>query len=221
MPREVPIPRGGCGGADTAMPGPRDGRRFGPGSSVPVHRPAPSAPPRPIGTAASERPYRNRRTGTAASMTPAVDAARKAGIPFELLSYAHDPAAESYGLEAAEALGAEPASVYKTLVASVDGALAVALVPVDRSLDLKALAAALGGKRAEMAAADAAQRATGYVLGGISPLGQRRRLPTVVHADALALPTIHVSAGRRGLELALDPADLVRLTGARTAPIAR
>ncbi|AHG88260.1 ybaK/ebsC protein [Gemmatirosa kalamazoonensis] len=154
-------------------------------------------------------------------MTPAVDAARKAGIPFELLSYAHDPAAESYGLEAAEALGVEPASVYKTLVASVDGALAVALVPVDRSLDLKALAAALGGKRAEMAAADAAQRATGYVLGGISPLGQRRRLPTVVHADALALPTIHVSAGRRGLELALDPADLVRLTAARTAPIAR
>jgi len=111
--------------------------------------------------------------------------------------------------------------VYKTLVASVDGALAVALVPVDRSLDLKALAGALGGRRAEMAAADAAQRATGYVLGGISPLGQRKRLPTVVHEDALLLSTIHVSAGRRGLELALAPADLVRLTGARTAAIAR
>jgi len=154
-------------------------------------------------------------------MTPAVLAARKAGIPFELLSYDHDPKAESYGLEAAEALGLAPASVYKTLVAAVDGALAVALVPVDRTLDLKALADALGARRAELAAADAAQRATGYVLGGISPLGQRKRLPTVVHADALQLPTIHVSAGRRGLELALDPADLVRLTGARTAAIAR
>ena len=154
-------------------------------------------------------------------MTPAVEAARKAGVGFELLSYAHDPAAESYGLEAAEALGLAPESVYKTLVASVDGALAVALVPVDRTLDLKALATALGGKRAEMAAADAAQRATGYVLGGISPLGQRKRLPTVVHEDALLLDAVHVSAGRRGLEIALAPADLVRLTGARTAPIAR
>src|SRR5215212_6312591 len=146
----------------------------------------------------------------AARMTPAILAAKKAGVPFDVLSYAHDPGAPSYGLEAAEALGLEPASVYKTLVAAVDGALAVALVPVDRSLDLKALAGALGGKRAEMAAADAAQRATGYVLGGISPLGQRRRLPTVMHEDALLLETVHVSAGRRGLELALDPADLVR-----------
>jgi Cys-tRNA(Pro)/Cys-tRNA(Cys) deacylase len=154
-------------------------------------------------------------------MTPAVDTARKAGVEFELLSYAHDPGAESYGFEAAEALGLDPSSVYKTLVASVDGRLAVAVVPVDRSLDLKALADALGGKRAEMAPADAAQRATGYVLGGISPLGQRRRLPTVVDAAALSLPRIHVSAGRRGLELALAPADLVRLCGATTAPIAR
>ena len=154
-------------------------------------------------------------------MTPAVLAARKAGIEFELLSYAHDPSAESYGLEAAEALGLAPALVYKTLVVSADGALAVALVPVDQSLDLKALADALGARRAELATADAAQRATGYVLGGISPLGQRRRLPTVVHADALALSRIHVSAGRRGLELALDPADLVRLCGATTAAIAR
>lgn len=154
-------------------------------------------------------------------MTPAIDTARRAGIAFELLSYAHDPDAASYGQEAAEALGLAPASVYKTLVAAVDGALAVALVPVDRTLDLKALAAALGGRRAELAGADAAQRATGYVLGGISPLGQRKKLPTVVHEDALALPTIHVSAGRRGLELALDPSDLVHLTGARTAAIAR
>jgi Cys-tRNA(Pro)/Cys-tRNA(Cys) deacylase len=154
-------------------------------------------------------------------MTPAIVAAKRAGVRFEVLSYAHDPAAQSYGLEAAEALGLAPASVYKTLVASVDGALAVALVPVDRSLDLKALADALGGKRAELAAADAAQRATGYVLGGISPLGQRRRLPTVVDAAALALERVHVSAGRRGLEIALAPADLVRLCGATAAAIAR
>jgi len=154
-------------------------------------------------------------------MTPAVLAARKAGVVHEVLSYEHDPGAESYGLEAAEALGLEPASVYKTLVASVDGALVIALVPVDRTLDLKALADAVGGKRAEMAAADAAQRATGYVLGGISPLGQRRRLPTVIDPAALSLARVHVSAGRRGLEIALAPSDLVRLCGARTAAIAR
>src|SRR5437763_7380946 len=154
-------------------------------------------------------------------MTPAVEAARKAGIAFELLSYDHDPGVQSYGLEAAETLGLAPETVYKTLIASVDGNLAVALVPVDRSLDLKAFADALGGKRAELAPADAAQRATGYVLGGISPLGQRKRLPTVIHLEATSLPTVHVSAGRRGLEIALDPADLVRLTGARTARIAR
>jgi Cys-tRNA(Pro)/Cys-tRNA(Cys) deacylase len=154
-------------------------------------------------------------------MTPAVNAAKQAGVPFELLSYEHHESAESYGLEAAQALGLRPDSVYKTLVASADGKLAVALVPVDRSLDLKALAAALGARRAELAPADAAERATGYVVGGISPLGQRRRLPTVVDEAALSLSAIHVSAGRRGLEIALAPADLVRLCAARTAPIAR
>jgi Cys-tRNA(Pro)/Cys-tRNA(Cys) deacylase len=109
--------------------------------------------------------------------------------------------------------------VFKTLVAEVDGALAVAVVPVTGSLDLKALAAALGGRRARMAELDAAQRATGYVAGGISPLGQRRRLPTVLDDSARELPTLFCSAGRRGLEVELAPADLVRLTGARYAAI--
>ena len=129
--------------------------------------------------------------------------------------YAHDPRAESYGLEAVEKLGLDPARVFKTLVADVDGALTVCVVPVERRLDLGAL-----GKRARMADRAVAERATGYVLGGISPLGQRRPLPTVVDASASAWETIHVSAGRRGLELELAPDDLVRLTGARIAAIA-
>lgn len=156
-------------------------------------------------------------------MTPAIAAARKAGIPHEVLEYAHDPAAESYGLEAAEALGLDPSSVFKTLVV-VDPARrswAVGLVPVDRQLDLKALAAALGARKVEMAAAADAERLTGYVVGGISPLGQRRRLPMAVDASVLALARVHVSAGRRGLEIALAPADLLSLTGGRTASIAR
>lgn len=153
-------------------------------------------------------------------MTPAVTAARKAGVAVQLLSYSHDPSAPSYGREAAEALGLDPAAVFKTLVLSVDGALAVGVVPVDHTLDLKAFAAALGGKRAELADAAAAERATGYVVGGISPLGQRKRLRTVVDASALGRDTIYVSAGRRGLELAIAPADLVRLCGAATAAIA-
>jgi Cys-tRNA(Pro)/Cys-tRNA(Cys) deacylase len=124
-------------------------------------------------------------------------------------------------MEAAQALGLDPAQVFKTLLADVDGALTVAVVPVDRSLDLKALAAAAGGKRAVMAEPAAAERATGYVVGGISPLGQRRRLPTVVDVSALDWDTVLVSAGRRGLDAELAPADLVRLTRARTAPIAR
>ena len=155
-------------------------------------------------------------------MTPAVLAARRAGIAVQLLEYVHDAAAESYGLEAAAALGVSAASVFKTLVVATDtGRLAVALVPVDRSLDLKAAATALGAKRLTLAPAADAERATGYVVGGISPLGQRRSLPTVVDASALGLDRIHVSGGRRGLELALVPADLVRLTRATTAAIAR
>jgi Cys-tRNA(Pro)/Cys-tRNA(Cys) deacylase len=140
----------------------------------------------------------------------------RAGVAFTVHEYRHDPRAESYGLEAVEKLGLEAARVFKTLLADVDGALTVAVVPVEAQLDLRAL-----GKRAQMAEAAAAERATGYVAGGISPLGQRRTLPTVVDVSALDHETIHVSAGRRGLELELAPADLVELTGARVAPIAR
>lgn len=149
-------------------------------------------------------------------------AAKRAGIAFRLLEYAHDPGAASYGLEAAEALGLDPASVFKTLLAERDGgALVVALVPVACSLDLKALAAAIGAKRVAMADPAAAERATGYVVGGISPLGQKKRLPMVADESVLGLDTVHVSAGRRGLEIALAPADLLRLCGATTAAIAR
>ena len=148
--------------------------------------------------------------------TPAIVAATRAGVAFTVHEYRHDTRAESYGLEAVEKLGLEAARVFKTLVADVDGALTVAVVPVEAKLDLRAL-----GKRARMAEAAAAERATGYVAGGISPLGQRRTLPTVVDASALDHETIHVSAGRRGLELELAPTDLVELTGARVAPIAR
>ncbi len=153
--------------------------------------------------------------------TPATVAATRAGVTFSLHAYRHDPGADSYGAEAARELGVDPERVLKTLVAEVDGALTVALVPVAASLALKALAAAVGGKRAAMADPAAAERATGYVRGGISPLGQRRPLPTVVDASAAGHPTVFVSAGRRGLEIELSPADLVTLTNARTAPIAR
>ncbi|MFF8368018.1 Cys-tRNA(Pro) deacylase [Streptomyces lydicus] len=153
--------------------------------------------------------------------TPATVALTEAGVRFTTHSYEHDPAAASYGEEAAEALGVSPDQVFKTLLAEVDGNLTVAVVPVSGSLDLKALAAAVGGKRAAMADPAAAERSTGYVRGGISPLGQRKRLPTVVDASAEGRPTVCVSAGRRGLEVELSPGDLVALTGARLAPIAR
>ena len=148
--------------------------------------------------------------------TPAIVAAERAGIPFEVHEYEHDPRATSYGLEAVEKLGVDPDRVFKTLVADVDGTLTVAIVPVEAQLDLRAL-----GKRTRMADVRAAERATGYVAGGISPLGQRRALPTIVDESALAFDTIHVSAGRRGLEIELSAADLVRLTGARVQRIAR
>ncbi|MFL6056066.1 MAG: Cys-tRNA(Pro) deacylase [Actinoallomurus sp.] len=135
--------------------------------------------------------------------------------------YEVDPDADSYGEAAADALGVPHDRLFKTLVAEVDGDLTVAVVPVSSSLDLKALAAAAGGKRAAMADPAHAERVTGYVRGGISPLGQRRRLPTVVDSSASGFPTIYVSAGRRGLQIELAPADLVRLTGASTAVIAR
>jgi Cys-tRNA(Pro)/Cys-tRNA(Cys) deacylase len=153
--------------------------------------------------------------------TPATVAATRARIDFTLHPYEVDPDAASYGEAAAEALGISPDQIFKTLVTEVDGVLVVAVVPVAASLDLKALAAAASGKRAAMADPQVAERATGYVVGGISPLGQRRRLPTVVDSSVSGLATVYVSAGRRGLQIELAPADLLRLTGATTAAIAR
>jgi Cys-tRNA(Pro)/Cys-tRNA(Cys) deacylase len=151
--------------------------------------------------------------------TPATALLAKRKVPYTLHSYDHDPRHESYGLEAAEALGIEPARVFKTLVADVDGRLAVGVVPVTGQLDLKALAAALKGKKARMAEVAAAERATGYVAGGISPLGQKKQLPVVIDASAQAFETVFCSAGRRGLEVELTPTALAELTGAVVAPI--
>lgn len=145
----------------------------------------------------------------------------RAGVPFALHPYDHDAAAASYGEEAADALGVSPDRVFKTLLARVDGRLVVAVVPVSGSLDLKALAAAAGGKRAVLAEPAEAERATGYVVGGISPLGTRSLLPTVVDSSAADAPVLHVSGGRRGLQVSLAPDDLVRLTRATIAPIRR
>jgi Cys-tRNA(Pro)/Cys-tRNA(Cys) deacylase len=153
--------------------------------------------------------------------TPATAALSKAGVPFEVHTYDHDPGTGSYGLEAAAALGVDPARVFKTLLADVDGTLVVAVVPVSGQLDLKALAAALDGKRASMADSALAERTTGYVVGGISPLGQRKRLRTVIDASALAHDTVFVSAGRRGADVEVSPEHLVELLLARTADIGR
>ncbi|MFI6576544.1 Cys-tRNA(Pro) deacylase [Nocardiopsis sp. NPDC050513] len=148
-------------------------------------------------------------------------AAGRARTAYTLHPYAVDGDSDghSYGTDAADALGVPRERVFKTLVAEVDGEFAVGVVPVSTSLDLKALAAAVGGKRAKMADPGRAERITGYVRGGISPLGQRRRLRTVVDASATELPSVYVSAGRRGLQMELAPADLIRLTEAVTAPI--
>jgi Cys-tRNA(Pro)/Cys-tRNA(Cys) deacylase len=151
--------------------------------------------------------------------TPATVLLHRQKVAHRVHAYESDPRSASYGAEAAAALGIEPGHCFKTLVAEVDGALVVAVVPVSGSLDLKALAGAVQGKRAAMADPTSAERTTGYVRGGISPLGQRKRLPTVVDSSAMDLPTMFVSAGRRGLELELTPADLVRLTDASVAPI--
>ena len=153
--------------------------------------------------------------------TPATKALERAKVPVKTHAYEHDPKHESYGLEAAEALNLDPGTVFKTLVADVDGKLTVAIVPVEFQLDLKALAAAVKGKKAQMADVKQAERSSGYVAGGISPLGQKRALPTVLDATALEHAAIFVSGGRRGLEIELAPADLQRLTGAVVAPIAR
>lgn len=153
--------------------------------------------------------------------TPATLALTAAGIGFELHHYEHDPRAASYGLEAAQALGVEPARVFKTLLATLDGELVVGIVPVAGQLDLKALARALGGSRAAMAEVSAAERATGYVAGGISPVGQKKPHRTVLDESASAHDTVFVSAGRRGLDLEMAPADLVAITEAITAQIGR
>ena len=159
--------------------------------------------------------------------TRAIEAARRAGIPHTVHEYAHDERASlraggrGYALEAVDAMGIDAARVFKTIVVACDGKLGLAVVPADAEVDLKAAADALGGRKAAIADPAEAERATGYVLGGISPLGTRRALPVVVDATAAAFPTIHVSAGRRGLEIELAAADLVRVTRGKLAPIAR
>lgn len=160
----------------------------------------------------------------AGASTPAIRTLAKAGVAHRVHSYGHDPRAESYGAEAVDALAAEvgvtAAQIFKTLVLELStGVLAVAVLPVPNTLSLKAAAAALGAPKAAMADRAKAERITGYVLGGISPLGQRKLLPTVVDASALAWDRLLCSAGRRGLEIELAPADLVRLTDAVTAPV--
>jgi Cys-tRNA(Pro)/Cys-tRNA(Cys) deacylase len=157
-----------------------------------------------------------------ATGTPASAALTRLGLAFDVHPYDHDPTAASYGLEAAEALAVPPAVVFKTLLVSGDdGSLAVGVVPVDRQLDLKAMAAALSRKRVTMAEPAVAERVTGYVVGGISPIGQKKALPTVVDSSASGLARIYVSGGRRGLDISLAPADLVAATRATLAPIAR
>jgi Cys-tRNA(Pro)/Cys-tRNA(Cys) deacylase len=159
--------------------------------------------------------------------TRAIDVARRAGIAYSVHEYAvdarssHRDGGRGYALEAVDALGIDPGRVFKTIVVATDGRLAIAVVPADAEVDLKAVADALGGRRASVAPPAEAEKATGYVLGGISPLGTRRPLPTVLDASAVASPTIHVSAGRRGLEIELAATDLVNLTRGVLAPIAR
>lgn len=161
-----------------------------------------------------------KRTDASAG-TPATVALTQAGIAYTVHAYEHDPRVAAFGLEAAEKLGLDPARVFKTLLANVDGALAVGIVPVGMQLDLKALAQALGGKRAEMADPAVAERKTGYVVGGISPIGQKTALPTVLDESAILCRTVFVSGGRRGLDLELAPDDLLAVTAGRYAPIAR
>jgi len=157
-------------------------------------------------------------------MTPAVKAALAAKIKYTLHEYKHDPNVTAYGREAADALGVSPDRIFKTLMVSLSGLkdpLAVGIVPVSAQLDLKSFAAAAHAKKAALADAKDAERATGYVLGGISPLGQRKRLPTIVDLSALKYRTIYVSAGKRGLQIELAPDDLIRLCGAKTAGVCR
>lgn len=155
-------------------------------------------------------------------VTPAIVILEQRQIPHEVATYDHDPAASSYGDEAVEALGLDAATVFKTLLVRLDGGgLAVAVVPVANKLDLKAVAKSFGVKKAKMADLDEAERVTGYIAGGISPLGQKKRLPTVIDSSATALEHMHVSGGRRGVEISLAPSDLATLTNAVAAPIAK
>ena len=157
-------------------------------------------------------------------MTPAIKSAKKAQIKFTLHEYSHDPSVASYGEEAAQALGIDPAQVFKTLLVAVNGdnkTLAVGVVPVVGQLDLKAMATALKVKKVAMAEPKDAERATGYIVGGISPIGQKKRLPLVLDQSAEKLSTIFVSAGKRGLEIELAAVDLLQLTGGSLAVIAK
>lgn len=153
--------------------------------------------------------------------TPATVTLDRAGIRYVVRSYVHDPAATSFGLEAAEALGVDPARVFKTLLVDTDKGLGVGVVPVDTLLDLKAVAAALGAKKATMADPAVAERVTGYVVGGISPVGQKKALPTILDVSAQAHATILVSGGKRGFDIELAPADLLAVVRGSTAAIAR
>lgn len=153
-------------------------------------------------------------------MTPAINAVKKKKISHTIHQYSHDPANNSYGKEAAEQLGIAEEQVYKTLIVQLgDGTLAVAVIPVSAMLSMKKIAVATGNKKAAMADKDRAEKVTGYVLGGVSPLGQKKRLPTVIDNSARTFSTIFVSAGRRGLEIELNPADLASLTTATFAEI--
>lgn len=157
-------------------------------------------------------------------MTPAINAAKKAKIDFNVHEYQHDPNAASYGEEAAQALGIDPTRVFKTLLVSINGEskhLAVGVVPVVGQLDLKAMASALNAKKVAMADPKDAERATGYIVGGISPIGQKKRLPLVLDKSAQAFATIYVSAGKRGLEIELAAADLLQLTAGNCSAIAK
>ncbi|MFD1624642.1 Cys-tRNA(Pro) deacylase [Azospirillum griseum] len=157
----------------------------------------------------------------AAKVTPAVNAAKAAGVAFRVMEYEYDPSADAIGLHAAAALGLDPAIVYKTLIVQLEPkALACAVIPVAAKLDLKAIAAAAKAKKADLADPALAEKTTGYLVGGISPLGQKKTLPTFIDASAGALPDMVVNGGRRGLQLMLAPADLARLAKATVCPIA-
>ncbi|WP_026375282.1 Cys-tRNA(Pro) deacylase [Aestuariibacter salexigens] len=155
-------------------------------------------------------------------MTPAINQAKQAKLVFHIHEYAHDAGAESYGLEAAEKLGIDQSRVFKTLVVQIDsGELVVGIIPVASKLSMKHIAKAAGTKKAKMAQPDDVERATGYVLGGVSPLGQKKRLPTFIDMSAQSLDTIYVSAGRRGLEIELAPEDLRNITKGRFCELAQ